>query len=82
MLSVLFWETLSWCLPPSLKYREGDFFPKNDFHGGTNFAGKIYRGMALHGGLMIRSYQEGRSFTKCIFQKSEHCKSEKFSQPW
>ena len=30
-------------------------------------------------GIMIRSCQEGSSLTKCIFQWSEHCKSEKFS---
>ena len=39
----------------------GDFFPKNTFLWGTNFEGKVSRGIVLHGGggggLMIRSYQ-------------------------
>ena len=55
-------------LPP-LPYSmgRGDFFP-NPFHGGTNVVGKIYRGIFYLGGLMSGSYQERRSFTKCLFQ--------------
>ena len=60
----------------------GSFFQRNVFHVGTNFVGKMYRGIILHGGLMIRSYRGERSFTKSIFQQSEHREFEKFSQPW
>ena len=51
-----------------------DFFPKNAFHGGTNFVGKIYRDIVLHEATndQIISNQEGGSFTKCIFHQSEH----------
>ena len=28
----------------------GDFFPKNAFHWGKNFVGKIFREITLHGG--------------------------------
>ena len=28
---------------------KGDFFPKTFFHWGTNFVGKIYREIVLHG---------------------------------
>ena len=58
-----------WCLlPPPPRMGIGDFFPKNAFHGGQFLWGKFLGGLIYMGALMIRSYQEGRSFTKCIFQ--------------
>ena len=64
--------------------RRGDYFCKKCFTWGTNFVAKIYWGIVLRGGgdLMIRPYQGGRSFPKCIFQQSEHYKTEGFPQPW
>ena len=44
---------------PFLKYGEGDFFPKNAFHGGTHFWVANLRRIVLHGGLMIRLCQGG-----------------------
>ena len=44
---------------------EGDFFKKNPFYVGTNIMGKIYRGIVLHGGLMIKL--RGKEFHKIYF---------------
>ena len=49
--------------PSLLIMGKGDFFPKNYFHWGTNFVGKIYREIVLHGGLMIG----GKEFLKMHF---------------
>ena len=38
------------------------------FSWGTNFVGKIYRGIVLHGGNYWSYTKAKRSFTKCIFQ--------------
>ena len=43
--------------PYPIKNWEGEIFQKNAFHEGLSFAEKIYRGIVLHGGLMIRTYQ-------------------------
>lgn len=48
---------------PFLKYGEGDFFPKNAFHGGTHFWVANLPRIVLHGGLMIR-YAKGEDFHK------------------
>ena len=53
-------------LPESMG--RGDYFPNNGFNGGQVLWGKFLGGLFYMGGLMIRSYQGGRSFTKCIFQ--------------
>ena len=50
--------------PYPIKNWEGEIFQKNAFHEGLSFAEKIYRGIVLHGGLMIRTYQGRRRFTK------------------
>ena len=50
-----------------LKYGEGELFPKNTFHGETNFVGNIYRWIVLHGRTNYQNIPMGRSFTKCIF---------------
>ena len=46
LLSILFWVTLWWCLPPK---ERGSVFLKNAFHGGKNFVRKICRGIATWG---------------------------------
>ena len=43
----------------------GEFFQKKYFYVGTNFVGKIYRGIVLHGGLMIRRRE--KEFYKMYF---------------
>ena len=60
----------------------GEPFSKNAFPGGTNFVGKSYREIVLVEGTNDQIISRGRSFKKCMFQESERCKSEKFSQPW
>ena len=45
--------------PSPLKYGEGGFFPKNAFDGGTNFVGKIYRGIVLDGGTIDQNIPRG-----------------------
>ena len=50
-----------------LKYGEGELFPKNTFHVETNFVGKIYRWIVLHGRTNYQNIPMGRSYTKCIF---------------
>ena len=59
----------------------GNFFRKNLFRR-TNFWENVWGDCSKWWGLIIRSRQGGRNFTKCIFQWSEHCKSETFSQTW
>ena len=65
--------------------RRGDYFCKKCFTWGTNFVAKIYWGIVLRGGggrLNDQTISRGRSFTKFIFQQSEHYKTERFPQPW
>ena len=68
MLSVLFWETLSWCLPPPPlpKYGEGRLTTKNAFHG-KNSAVKIYRKIVLHEGTNDQIIPRGKEFHKMHF---------------
>ena len=58
---------LSWCLPPHThtpSKERGTFFQKNTFHGGDKLCqGKFVGGLFYMGGLMIISYQRGKSFT-------------------
>ena len=44
---------------------EEDFLKKNPFYVETNIMGKIYRGIVLHGGLMIKL--RGKEFHKMHF---------------
>ena len=79
-LSVLFWVTLWWSLPP-LKYGNGGLLSKKCFSWGqillVKFIGKLF----YMGRLMIRSYQvEGVS--ENAFSSNLNTKSETFSQPW
>ena len=57
-------------MSPLLKCVEGDYFQKNTFHerGGDTFEVQVYGGLFYRGGLMIRSYRGGRSFTKWVSQ--------------
>ena len=50
--------------PPPLKYGERDFFLKNAFHGRTNFVGKAYKGIVLHGGTNDLIMPRGKEFHK------------------
>ena len=50
---------------PFMVKGEGDFFKKNPFYVGTNIMGKIYRGIVLHRGLMIKL--RGKEFHKIYF---------------
>ena len=68
--------------PSLLNYGRGTFLQKMPFMGEQILWGKFIGGLFYLGGLMIRSYQGESSFTECIFQESEHCKSEHFSQSW
>ena len=56
--------------PPSPKvWGRGTFFQEKLFMGEQILGGKFIGGGLLYmGELLIRSCQEGRSFTKCIFQ--------------
>ena len=51
--------------PPKLW--EGDFSPKNAFHGGTNFVGKIYRGIVLFGRTNDQIIPRGKQFHRMYF---------------
>ena len=44
--------------------RMGNFFPKNAFHGGTSFVGKIYSGIFLHMGTNDQNILTGKEFHK------------------
>ena len=60
----------------------GTFFLKKLCIGGTNFFWVILWGGLLYMGTNGQIIQGTRKSFKCIFQKSEHCKSEKFPRPW
>ena len=53
--------------PESTEYGEGEFFPKNAFHGGTNFVGEIYSGFVLHVGTNDQNIPRGKEFYKMHF---------------
>ena len=44
-----------------------EFFPRKDFHEGTNFGGKIYGGIVLHGETNDQTMQRGAEFHKIHF---------------
>ena len=54
--------------PSLLNYGRGTFLQKMPFMGEQILWGKFIGGLFYLGGLMIRSYQGGSSFTECIFQ--------------
>ena len=43
------------------------FFPKNAFHWGINFVGKIYGGIALHGGTNDQITPKGDGVSQNVF---------------
>ena len=53
--------------PCPLKYRKGDFFPKNKFHGEKILRGKFYRGIFLHGGTNDQFIPRGKELQKTHF---------------
>ena len=56
--------------PPLTKVwgnRRRDFFPKDAFHGGTNFVKKIYSGIVVHMGNDDQNILRGKEFQKMHF---------------
>ena len=52
----------------------GDFFPKNAFYWGTNFEGKIYGEIVLHGG----TNDQGEGVSKNTFSSNLNTVNLKF----
>ena len=53
--------------PPPPKEWGGGLFSKKCFSGGKNFMGKIYRGIALHGGINDQIIPRGKEYHKMYF---------------